>query len=117
RPGAPAREQGSAVGLHGQADDDPEEPGVQRVVLRLLDLLEAARGRREAEGGESPARRPERDLHHQRGGRGRPHRLGGVTPRASPASTWTLTPTLSLKGGGSGGNRRRDRVRRSPDAA
>src|SRR5713101_7529152 len=48
------------IGLDGQADDDPQEPGLQRVVLRVLDLLEAPRGGRLAEDRHARARREER---------------------------------------------------------
>ena len=71
--GAPAREQGHAVGLDGQADHDPEEPRLQRVVLRLLDLLEAPRGGGEAADPHAREGREERHLHHhvpRRGPRG-----------------------------------------------
>ena len=63
-PRAAAREQGHPVGLHGQADHDPEESRLQRDLLRLLDLLEAPRGRGEAEDRHARARRQERHLRH-----------------------------------------------------
>src|SRR5205807_2612222 len=74
-----AREQGDALGLHGQADDDPEEPRLQRVVLRLLDLLETARGGRQAEDRHARTRREERHVHHHRPLRGRTRGLSGGT--------------------------------------
>src|SRR4029453_4273714 len=88
-PGAPAREQGDPLGLDGEADDDPEEPGLQRDLLRLLDLLEAPRGRGQAEDRVARARREERDLRHHRadGGRrarrlGRPYSPSGAIRRS-----------------------------------
>src|SRR5262249_28354280 len=61
---------------------DPEEPRVQRVVLRLFHVLEASRG-----GGQAADRHPregraQRHLHHHLG-RGRP---GGIIARAGGAA-------------------------------
>src|SRR5262249_22058197 len=97
-PGAAAREQGNAVGLDGEADDDSEEPRLQRVVLRLLDLLEAARRGGQAEDRHPRARREERDLRHHLAHRGgRPGRLtlgGGPAPLSKPLATRRSTASL-----------------------
>ncbi len=71
----PAREQGHPLGLHGQADHAAQEPRLQRVLLRLPDLLEAARRCGEAEDRDAGAGRAKRDLHHHVA-RGRQGRIG-----------------------------------------
>ena len=64
--GAQAREQGSPLGLDGQADDAAQEPELLGVVLRLPRLLRAPRVGPEAEGHHAEARRQERLVHHHR---------------------------------------------------
>ena len=71
RAGPPAREQGSALGLHGQGDHEAQEALLQRDLLRLPHLLPPAGGRA-APGHRDPAPRPEVGQLHRGGpGRGR----------------------------------------------
>jgi hypothetical protein len=64
--GAGPREQGRALGLDDQADDAAQEALLQRGLLRLLDLLRAARGRRAQQPDQAEEGPALGDLHRHR---------------------------------------------------
>src|SRR5262249_13418540 len=106
RPGPAAREQGGAVGIDGEADDDPHESRLQRVLLRLPDVLEAPGGCVEEPGRHPQAGRPERDLRHRRDLRRCPHRRHlGCCP--SPPASRTAVALLAIGERGPGASHRR----------
>ena len=84
-PRAAAREQGSALGLHGQGDHEAQEAVLQRDLLRLPHLQPPARGRAAARHRGAAARPEVGQLHR----RGPGHRLRehdasrGAGPRAT----------------------------------
>ena len=105
-----AREQGGALGLHGQGDHEAQEALLQRDLLRLPLLLAPARGRAAA-GHRDPAPRPEVGQLHHRGPRGGG---GGEDGRRRPPAE----PVGRAQGRGRGGRRTvRERRALAPAAA